>query len=127
MFRTMRSLRTPTLVLRRAVGSEMSFQTSATTMKMKGTVKWFSDTKGYGFITPEDGGADVFVHQRNVKKDGFRSLREGETVEFETELVDGRTRAVDVTGPEGRPPMGSEYNPNRTSRSPRGERSAYDY
>ncbi|MCA1595398.1 MAG: cold shock domain-containing protein [Chloroflexi bacterium] len=52
-----------------------------------GTVKWFSDSKGYGFITPSDGGRDLFVHHSSVKMQGFRTLQEGQAVEFDA--VDG--------------------------------------
>ncbi len=48
----------------------------------KGTVKWFNDQKGFGFITPEDG-ADVFVHHTAIQGDGFKTLAEGQAVEFE--------------------------------------------
>ena len=48
-----------------------------------GTVKWFNDSKGYGFIAPEDGTKDVFVHHSNIAGNGFKSLAEGAKVEFE--------------------------------------------
>jgi CspA family cold shock protein len=48
-----------------------------------GTVKWFNDAKGFGFITPENGDKDCFVHHTAIKADGFRSLSEGERVEFD--------------------------------------------
>ena len=54
-------------------------------MRTTGKVKWFNDSKGYGFITPDDGGKDVFCHHSEIKMDGFRSLREGQAVEYSME------------------------------------------
>ena len=48
-----------------------------------GKVKWFNDQKGYGFITPEDGSKDLFVHYQEIQGDGFKTLAEGQEVEFE--------------------------------------------
>ncbi|KAM0054994.1 putative transcription factor interactor and regulator CCHC(Zn) family [Helianthus debilis subsp. tardiflorus] len=76
--------------------------------RKSGTVKWFNDTKGFGFITPEDGGEELFVHQSSIRTDGFRSLGDGEAVEYLIEQgSDGRTKAADVTGPNEGPVQGS--------------------
>lgn len=56
----------------------------------KGTVKWFNESKGFGFIAPEDGSKDVFVHFSAIQGDGFRTLAEGQEVTFDVE-----------TGPKG--------------------------
>ena len=50
--------------------------------RQTGTVKWFNDEKGFGFITPQGGGDDLFVHFKAIKADGFKSLKEGQAVSF---------------------------------------------
>ena len=61
-----------------------------------GTVKWFNGTKGFGFIAPEDGGADVFVHVSAVEKAGMRGLNEGQKLSFEVTKERGKTAAVNL-------------------------------
>ena len=63
----------------------------------KGKVKWFSDQKGFGFVTPDDGSADVFVHHSEIQGGGFKTLSENDAVEFETEQGDKGPRATNVT------------------------------
>jgi cold shock protein len=62
-----------------------------------GTVKWFSAEKGYGFIARTDGGADVFVHQSAIQTSGFRTLEEGQRVEFDIEQGPKGASAANVT------------------------------
>ena len=65
--------------------------------KQKGTVKWFNDSKGYGFITPEDGGKDLFVHHTSILGEGFKSLSEGQSVEFNVGQGPKGEHATEVT------------------------------
>jgi CspA family cold shock protein len=61
-----------------------------------GTVKWFSDEKGFGFITPDETGKDLFVHHTAINADGYRSLAEGAKVSYEAEAGDKGPKAVNV-------------------------------
>jgi cold shock protein len=62
-----------------------------------GTVKWFSDDKGFGFITPDEGGRDLFVHFTGISGDGYRSLAEGAKVPYEEETGPKGPKAINVT------------------------------
>jgi cold shock CspA family protein len=78
-----------------------------------GVVKWFNTEKGYGFIVPDDGSSDIFVHQTSINVEGFRSLADGESVEFGTEEDPntGKIKAADVTGPGRADVAGAPYEP----------------
>ena len=62
----------------------------------KGKVKWFNDQKGYGFVTPEDGSKDLFVHYQEIQGDGFKTLDEGQEVEFDIVESEKGPKAVKV-------------------------------
>ncbi|MFA5139023.1 MAG: cold-shock protein [Elusimicrobiota bacterium] len=63
---------------------------------MKGTVKWFNDQKGFGFITPEDGSKDVFVHHSAIQMSGFKTLAENQQVEFDVIQTEKGPKAANV-------------------------------
>jgi len=62
----------------------------------KGTVKWFNDKKGFGFIAPEEGDKDLFVHMNEIQMEGYKTLREGQNVDFEEGSSDKGPCAVNV-------------------------------
>ena len=64
----------------------------------RGTVKWFNDQKGFGFITPDEGGSDLFVHFSAIQGEGFKTLNEGQAVEYEEGMGQKGPQATSVRG-----------------------------
>ena len=62
----------------------------------QGTVKWFNDSKGYGFLSPDDGGKDLFVHKNEIKMEGFKTLKERQEVDFDEGISDKGPCATNV-------------------------------
>jgi CspA family cold shock protein len=65
-----------------------------------GTVKWFNDSKGYGFITPDDGGEDLFAHFSQIQMSGFKTLKEGQKVQFEVSQGSKGQQASNIQAPQ---------------------------
>ena len=80
---------------------------------LTGICKWFDTNKGFGFISPDVGGADVFVHQSVIQAEGFRSLAQGEKVEYKLGMNEktGRHQAAFVSGPDGANVEGAPFTP----------------
>ena len=62
----------------------------------QGTVKWFNDSKGYGFLSPDDGGKDLFVHKNEIKMEGFKTLKENQEVDYTEGVSDKGPCAINV-------------------------------
>ena len=62
----------------------------------QGTVKWFNDSKGYGFLSPDDGGKDLFIHKNEIKMEGFKTLKEKQEVNFDEGVSDKGPCAINV-------------------------------
>ena len=73
----------PIVAARRALRTPLGSNSEESLYMARGKVKWFSEKKGYGFITPDDGGEDLFVHHSEIQASGFRTLSENDAVEFE--------------------------------------------
>lgn len=84
-----------------------------------GTVKWFNNAKGFGFILPEDGGEDLFAHYSSIEMDGYKTLKAGQTVEFDVIQGQKGTHATHIRVDSSSPPSSasSSTNPAKTSQS----------
>lgn len=80
----------------RPQGLKIKEQGSKDSINMKGKVKWFNNQKGYGFITPDDGSQDLFAHFSEIQGDGYKSLEEGQEVEFEKSSSDKGPKAANI-------------------------------
>ena len=86
-----------------------------------GKVKWFNNAKGYGFIRPDEGGDDLFVHFSYIEMEGYKSLRAGQEVSYTTRQADKGTHAVDVSfinsdgGPQAQMPAAQQEEPTDIS------------
>jgi cold shock CspA family protein len=104
----------PAMRLRRAMpAASVLMEAEEGGTPQKGSCKWFNTEKGYGFIALDGEDKDVFVHQSDIYAPGFRSLAEGEAVEFRltTDPKTGKVKAVDVTGPDGAYVQGAPREP----------------
>ncbi|XP_026470968.1 protein lin-28 homolog [Ctenocephalides felis] len=82
----------------------------------RGKCKWFNVAKGWGFIKPDDGGNDIFVHQSVIQMSGFRSLGDEEEVEFECQASERGIEATHVSGPSNKDCLGSNKKPSTKKR-----------
>ncbi len=82
-----------------------------------GTVKWFNNAKGFGFILPEEGGSDLFAHYSSIEMEGYRTLKAGQTVNFEIEKGDKGLHASHI-----RPEIVAESNDSETAETPQENR-----
>lgn len=74
-----------------------TFNTDRNQAKSTGTVKWFNDAKGFGFITPDNGGEEIFAHFSSIQMDGFKTLKEGQKVSYETVQGPKGKQALNIT------------------------------
>lgn len=87
-----------------------------------GTVKWFNNAKGYGFILPEGGGEDLFVHYSSIQMDGYKTLKAGQSVQYQNQQGDKGSQAVEVTAADDS--SGDSGNDRGTDQSRGGGHSA---